>query len=45
LGCGLFKNFDEIEASWRCAQSFEPTLDDSARQATWQRWHQALSRT
>jgi len=45
LGLGLFKNFDEIEASWRCAHSFEPNLDDASREATWQRWHRALSRT
>lgn len=45
LGCGLFKNFDEIQASWRCAQSFEPTLHGAARAATVQRWHLALSQT
>lgn len=45
LGCGLFKDFEEIEASWHCAQTFEPSLGNAARGLTQQRWHRALGQT
>lgn len=45
LGVGLFKGFDEIQASWRSAQSFEPSLHNEARKASVARWHRSLAQT
>jgi glycerol kinase len=45
LGLGLFANFDEVQASWACERTFVPALDDTARAATWHRWHTAVGQT
>lgn len=45
LGCGLFRDFSEIEAAWHCERTFLPNLGAADLANTWQRWHLAVGQT
>ena len=44
LGVGLFEDLDDIRAAWREDRRFEPTMDDSTRDAHLGRWAEGLKR-
>lgn len=44
LAVGVFDNLDDIRAHWQADASFEPAMDDAARDAHLTRWRRGLSR-
>lgn len=44
LAVGIFDNLDDIRAHWQADASFNPDMDDAARDAHLTRWRRGLSR-
>jgi glycerol kinase len=44
LGCGLFRDLDEIRAGWAAERCFEPTLRVETRDVLYEGWRDAVAR-
>ena len=44
LQVGLFASLGEVAAQWQCERSFQPSLDERARQARHAGWRRAVAR-
>src|SRR5690606_2752897 len=44
LQLGIFKNLEEVAASWALEKRAEPALDEAAREAMITGWEQAVAR-
>ncbi|HEX5676598.1 MAG TPA: glycerol kinase GlpK [Alcanivorax sp.] len=44
LGCGLFRDLDEIAEHWQADRAFEPTLEEGERERRYRGWREAVQR-
>jgi glycerol kinase len=45
LGCGFWKNLDELRGKWQAERRFEPALDAPAREHKLAEWRRAVERS
>ena len=45
LATGVWRDLSEIEAHWRTDRRFEPSIDETERQAALAGWRRAVERT
>ncbi len=44
LGCGLFRDLDEIADHWQRDRAFEPALQENERERRYRGWREAVQR-
>jgi glycerol kinase len=44
LGCGLFRDLDEIAEHWQPDRAFEPSLEEGERERRYRGWREAVQR-
>ncbi len=45
LGCGFFKDEDEIRKLWKADKIFKPQMDEQTREALYEKWTSAVERS